>query len=110
MFLDSFYCRVQTVEKLRVQGVNSTGIVKKNSRGLPKELKEIKNLKIGETLFKRKGDLLGLLHKDKREIRLITTAYGNTIDEGGRPIAISEYNQWARGVDRGNQNSSYYHI
>jgi hypothetical protein len=73
-------------------------------------LKIPKNLKDGETVFKRKGRLLGLLYKDKRDIRLITTAYGNRKNDGRRPITIAEYNQWARGVDRANQNSSYYHI
>jgi hypothetical protein len=45
------------------------------NRGIPKDLKEAKGLKKGQLSFRRKGDVLVHVWKDKRLVRMISTIH-----------------------------------
>jgi len=53
-----------------------------------------------------------VVHRDKKMIRLISNVHGRGVLEGGRPVVLRDYNNWARGVDLSNQmiaNDHYDH-
>jgi hypothetical protein len=88
-------------------------------RGAPKELKDdIKNLKKGESVFSRKGQVLIQVWRDKRDVKLISTLHTAKIVESAktnrkgekisRPEIIGDYNKHMRGVDRADQMLHYY--
>ena len=54
------------------------------------------------------GNMLCFVYKDNRRIRMLTNVYGIALQENGRPQALNDYNFLMRGVDKSNQNISYY--
>ena len=50
-----------------------------------------------------------LVFKDKNYVRLISNIHGKGLDATARPIALRDYNLWARGVDLSNQMVANYH-
>jgi len=57
---------------------------------------------MGTNVFRRIGNILALVHKDRKFIRIISTIHGRTLS-GSRTIALRDYNSWTRGVDLSNQ-------
>jgi len=62
-----------------------------------------------ETVFRRNNNIMTLVFKDKNYVRLISNVHGKELDATGRPIALRDYNLWARGVDLSNQMVANYH-
>ena len=60
-------------------------------------------------IFRRKANILAYVHKDKKEIRGISNVHGKKIMLNNKPEALHHYNLYARGVDKSNQQSLYYH-
>jgi hypothetical protein len=57
------------------------------NRGIPKDLeKEAKRLKTGQSSFRRKGDVLVQVWKDKRLVRMISTIHDSDMYIQGRKI------------------------
>lgn len=120
VFMDRRYSSPNLFTQLRAQGFYPVGTVMKNRRGLPKCFTQ--KLTKGETLFRRKGDVLALKWKDKRDVFLLSstdkavmvqTGQGRDERAGGdhetlKPAAIVRYNQNKAGVDRADQMASYY--
>ena len=78
-------------------------------------------MKKGDIVFRRKGDCLLLVFKDKREIKLISTIHSAEMISTGKqnrktkenivkPLCITEYNKFMKGVDRVDQYLSYYSL
>jgi hypothetical protein len=92
------------------------------NRGIPKDLeKEAKELKRGQSYFRRKGDILVQVCKDKRSVRMISTIHDSkqintektdrkTSEEINKPNCIVQYNKYLNGVDCADQYLSYYSI
>lgn len=72
--------------------------------------------KKGGKIFRRKGNVLVLKWRDKREVLAISTIHSAASDkctnrmglEKEKPIAIIDYNKYMSGIDRSDQMLSYY--
>ena len=92
----------------------------KANRGIPCDLEgEGKCSKRGQSAFRRKGDVMVQVWKDKRLVRIISTIHdakivntgrkdGKTNMEMKKPYAVVQYNKFMKGIDRADQYLSYY--
>ena len=92
------------------------------NRGIPRDLEgEGKCSKRGQSVFRRKGDVMVQVWKDKRLVRMISMVPETTITNTGRkgrkrnmeikkPSAVVQYNKFMKGVDRTDQYLSYYSV
>ena len=64
------------------------------------------SLERGGTIFVKKGSLLCLLYRDKKDVRILTNINGNEMGQNNKPLALLNYIRWMRGV--GNQSNAYY--
>jgi hypothetical protein len=75
VYQDNFCNSVNLAENLVKCNIKVCGTMKLNS-GIPKDLeKEAKGLKKGQSSFRRKGDVLVQVWKDKRLVRMINTIH-----------------------------------
>ena len=117
VYQDNYYNSVATAEHLFSRKVRVCGTIRVN-RGLPPDLKEeCKSLKRGETTFRRKGDILLQSWRDTRVVNMISTIHNSSMVDVQRrhgqvkkPVCISEYNMFMKGVDRANQYLAYYSL
>ena len=91
------------------------------NRGIPKELeKEAKGLKQGQLSFRRKGDVLVQVWKNKRFEKMISTIHDSkhvctgkkdqkTNEDTSKPNYVVQY-KYIKGVDHAGQYFSYYSI
>ena len=120
VYMDRRYSSPDLFAKLLEKKFYPVGTVMKSRKNLPKAFK--KNLKKGEFINRRKGQLLATKWKDKRDAYVLSTTdkatmmqTGSDRDEraGGdhetlKPAAVIRYNKGKVGVDRADQMSSYY--
>ena len=62
----------ELIEKLLERKTHGCGTVRKDCWGLPKAVSKAKLTKRGQTMFHRKGNLLALKWKDKRDLYILT--------------------------------------
>ena len=72
VYFDNYYNSPQLFEKLLDRNTHGCGTVRKDHRGLPKAVSKAKLTKSGQTVFHRKGNLLALKWKDKRDVYILT--------------------------------------
>jgi len=119
LYMDNYYNSVENCEILLLNKIRVCGTIRKN-RGLPKSLQMIKQKK-GESIFKRKGDVLLQVWQSKKEVRMISTIHSAEMKESQnidwktrnkiiKPTSVIEYNKHMKGVDRADQYLSYYSI
>ena len=120
VFMDRRYSSPNLFTKLRQKGFYPVGTVMKSRRGLPKSF--TRKLRKGQIINRRKGDMLALKWKDKRDVFLLTTADRAEMVETGqnrhaqaggdhetlKPAGVVRYNLGKVGVDRADQMASYY--
>ena len=94
----------------------------KANRGIPCDLEgEGKCSKRGQSAFRRKGDVMVQVWKDKRLVRMISTIHdakivntgrkdGKTNMEMKKPYAVVQYNKFMKGIDRADQYLSFYSV
>jgi hypothetical protein len=121
VYQDNYYNSVKIAELLLDKKVRVCGTIRPN-RGLPVALKsEAKTLKRGQCTFSRKGEVILVVWKDKREVRMITTIHSARMGNSKvrdrttghvvkKPICILKYNECMKGVDRADMYLSYYSI
>ncbi|KAG8223668.1 hypothetical protein J437_LFUL001776 [Ladona fulva] len=120
VFQDNYYNSVKIAENLLEKKTRVYGTIRAN-RGLPTEFRhEIKSLKKGEYAFCRRGEVMLLTWKDKREVRMISTIHNSSMGEGKRnrwtgdiqkkPTCILEYNKYMGGVDRADMYLAYFSV
>ena len=114
IYQDNFYNSVRLAETLLDRKVRVCGTMRVN-RGIPRDLEEDgKRLKKGQSAFRRKGDVMVQVWKDKRLVRMISTIHDATVVSTGRkdrktnmeikkPYAVVQYNKFMKGVDRADQ-------
>jgi len=114
LYQDNFYNSVRLAETLLDRKVRVCGTMRVN-RGIPRDLEEDgKRLKKGQSAFRRKGDVMVQVWKDKRLVRMISTIHDATVVSTGRkdrktnmeikkPYAVVQYNKFMKGVDRADQ-------
>jgi hypothetical protein len=118
VYQDSFYNSVNLVGNLLKHKIRVCGTMRPN-RGIPKDLeKEAKELKGGQSSF-RKGDILVQDWRDKKLVRMISTIHDSihvntgkadrkTSEEINKPNCIVQYNKYMKGVDCADQYLRYY--
>jgi len=117
--MDNYYNSVDNTEALLQKKIRICGTIRKN-RGLPECLKKT-NLKKGETIFRRKNDILVQVWQSKKEVSLISSIHSAEMKESNnvdrikrqkiiKPNALIDYNKYMKGVDRADQYLSYYSI
>jgi hypothetical protein len=120
LYQDNFYNSVKLAEMLLERNVRVC--VTMRNRGIPRDLEgEGKRLNRGQSAFRRKGDVMVQVWKDKRLVHMISTINDTTIVNTERkdrktkmeikkPYAIFQYNKFMKGVGRADQYLSYYSI
>ena len=120
VFQDNYYNSVQIAENLLAKKTRVCGTIRAN-RGLPAEFRhEIKSMKKGDYTFCRRGEVLLLAWKDKREVRMISTIHNSSMGEGKqnrwtgeiqkKPTCILEYNKYMGGVDKADMYLAYFSV
>lgn len=72
--MDNYYNSVALSSKLLAQKTHSTGTLRNNRRGNPKEVTSAK-LKRGEYIWRRNNEIYVSKWKDKRDVLSISTAH-----------------------------------
>lgn len=115
LIMDNYYNSVALSNKLLQRKTHTTGTIRSNRKGNPKQIISEK-LKKGEHKWMRKGKIYISKWKDKREVLCITTKFHPELvvvknsfgQEKMKPKEIAEYNLNMSGVDRCDQLTSYY--
>ncbi|KAJ8965739.1 hypothetical protein NQ314_003928 [Rhamnusium bicolor] len=115
LVMDHYYNRVPLFNKLLQRKMHTTGTIRSNRRGNPKNVTS-KKLNKGDHIWLRQGKVYVSKWKDKRDVLCITTKYHLEIIEvrnsygkiQKKPREISEYNMNMSEVDRADQLTSYY--
>ena len=123
LYMDNFYNSVSMCELLTsFHKTNVCGTLRRN-RGEPQAIKELgdKSLKRGETLMRHNGKVMVVAWRDKRVVRAISTHHENEnttvwVKQKGtkekvtteKPVCVAQYNKGMGGVDKLDQNISYY--
>ena len=125
IFCDNFFTSVRLAEDLLSNKLYLCGTTRANRTDFPKDLKakkpEVKALRRGESLFRRKGNIVASVWKDKKAVAFISTqcnARGNEtvrrkqkdgtyIEVPSLPV-VKLYNQYMGGVDHSDQMRQYY--
>lgn len=114
---DNFYTSIDLAEKLLENNTHLIGTLRKNRKGLPKEVIEEK-LKRGEMVaLQNNNGVLVLKWKDKHDVLALSTKHSNgfvTVTSKRnpnkrvmKPIAITEYNKHKCSIDLSDQLASY---
>lgn len=78
LYMDNYYNSVNIAEFLLRNKIRVCGTIRANR--LPRCLKITSNIQKGESIFKRKRDILLQIWKDKREVRMISTIHFEMVD------------------------------
>jgi hypothetical protein len=109
IYQDNYYNSTSTADLLLKNKTRVGGTIRVN-RGLPPSLKaKASRMKKGDTVFCRKGDVLLLVWKDKRDVRMISTIHDTSVSNTGKknrktgedivkPVCINQYNAHVKGV------------
>nr|XP_034839973.1 piggyBac transposable element-derived protein 4-like [Maniola hyperantus] len=114
---DNFYTSVDLAKSLLNRSTHLLGTVRKNRRGLPKDIISTK-LHKGEMIAKENDDgILVLKWKDKRDVLALSTKHSvgfvtvrskrNRRKTALKPSVIAEYNKYKSAIDFSDQMGSY---
>ncbi|XP_046980762.1 piggyBac transposable element-derived protein 4-like [Schistocerca americana] len=114
LFTDRFYTSPILASELEAAKTALVGTTRKSRQGLLRPIKDT-NLQRGELIFRRKGNMLALCWKDKRNVHMISTRHTAEMvtftDQKGRekskPACVVDYNKNKFGVDLSDQRLSY---
>lgn len=108
LFTDNWYSSVQLAQKLLIANTNFVGTLRKNRKGIPKQLVATK-LKRGEmAVTQNKSGIFILKWKDKRDVLMISTVHDDSVNEFGKPLVVCDYNNSKTFIDISDQMSAYY--
>ena len=120
VYMDRRYSSPELFQALLDRVFYPVGTVMKSRKHLPKAFDAAGRLAAGEKVTRRKGQLLALRWKEKRDVYILSTTVPDTMENTGRPAteagghqqqkpaAVLDYNSNKAGVDRHDQMSSYY--
>lgn len=114
LFTDNYYSCPELSNKLADRDTNTVGTVRNNRVGLSRAIRVIP-LQKGDIAFRRKGPLVYLRWKDKKDVYLLTTVHNplektTVTTRAGtkeKPKAIQNYIMKMGGVDHSDQLMSY---
>nr|KAG5692851.1 hypothetical protein BaRGS_020879 [Batillaria attramentaria] len=114
--MDSHFSSPELFEDLKDRGTRAVGTVRTGREGIPEEMHP-KNIKLqkNESIFRRKGDLLCLRLKDKKDVFFLSTVHTTEKERVGNDRQgnvrlkiklVNDYNKKMKGVDQFDQNLS----
>jgi len=118
LYVDRYYTSVALFYDLWKQRTVAVGTCMINRRDLPHAFLR-QGLDRGQVIACRKGPLMALKWKDKRDVLMLSTKHTpamQTVSKrvtGGRvekekPVSVQEYNSYMSGVDKSDQMLQYY--
>lgn len=115
LFVDNFYTSIPLCSYLLDRKTHLVGTLRANRKKLPTKVIKTK-LQRGGYIWQRRGNILVLKWKDKRDVLAISTKHKANIKkitnkrgvEKEKPELIHDYNQNMSGIDRTDQMVSYY--
>ena len=121
LFMDNFYNSVAMCNRLLELRTHVCGTLRAN-RGAPPEVAKASNstLKVGERVVRHTDTVLTLAWRDTRVVRMVTTFHQDEMVDVQRwkkgqgrisvakPACVQDYNMGMNGVDKLDQNISYY--
>ena len=127
LFTDNYYTSPQLAQALYKKGINTCGTVRTNRKGFPKDLVKSKREKQrGYHDYRSNGPLLAVVWFDRKFVHFISTMHNATMNgdlptimrrnkdgtqEAVRcPPLLHDYQQYMKGVDRGDQMIGYYNV
>ncbi|CAH1239258.1 PGBD4 [Branchiostoma lanceolatum] len=116
LYCDNYYTSPQLFLDLSDGGMNACGTMR-NRKGIPKEFKDAKLKTPGEKLCMANDPLLGMKYRDRRDVKMLSTAHSAKMVSTDRnnhrgelimkPECIHEYNQYMGAVDSSDQMVAY---
>lgn len=113
LYTDNWYTSIELAEKLLARNTHLVGTLRKNRKGIPKEVL-IAKLKKGEIIGMQKNGIAIFKWMDKRDVLMLTTKHqANLVEVPGRvegktkPEAVLDYNNAKSFIDVSDQLSSY---
>lgn len=108
IYADNFYTSLALATKLYSEKTHLVGTLRKNRKGLPKNVVDTK-LNKGDIVGAENKDHVAVLHwKDKRDVYMITTKHGIDKDATtGKPTVVLDYNKNKVATDQSDQLASY---
>lgn len=115
LYMDNFYNSVTLSNILLEKKTHTTGTLRSNRRGNPKEV-TTKKLKRGDHIWRRNKNVYVSKWKDKRDVLCLTTKSHPKIIPSknkygilkNKPAEIVDYNNCMSGIDCSDQMVSYY--
>ena len=125
LYTDNYYTSPQLFLTLYKKGVNCCGTARTNRKGFPKVLVKKKKENRGYYDYRSNGPLLAVAWFDRKYVYFITTMHraettepctirrrnqdGSRLDVPCPPL-LPDYQQYMRGVDRGDQLVGFYNV
>lgn len=107
LYTDNWYSSVPLAEELIQRKTHLVGTIKKNRKGLPKEVIDTK-LKRGMSIARQNPNGVTVMKwVDKREIFMLSTLHDNAINQDGKPVIVEDYNSGKMYVDISDQMAAY---
>jgi hypothetical protein len=109
LYMDSFFSSPDLFDDLAQKKIYCWGTVRLHRKGMPKDLKpKTLRLKRGDIRVRTRGDLTGVVWRDKRDVCILTNIHdppreGNLRDEHGNAIKlgiVADYNRHMGYVDK----------
>ena len=122
IYMDNFYSSPVLFDELNLLDTYCCGTLRSNRRQVPEAIKQVKLKNNGDTVFRRRDNLLALKHHDKRDVCMLSTIHQATyvvVDQrvqGGqlaqvlKPTCIYDYIKRMGGVDTSDQMLQYYSV
>lgn len=127
VFRDNLFSNVKLAEDLLDENIYSCATTRANRKDFPKELAltnpQVKCLKQGESLFRRKDNLVATAWKDKRVVHFLSTQSNpvgdetvnrkqrdGTVNQVPSAPVVKSYNKNMGGVDLHDQMRGYYAV
>ncbi|XP_049875780.1 uncharacterized protein LOC126377510 [Pectinophora gossypiella] len=115
LYMDNFYNSTTLSEKLLNHDTHTVGTLRKDRKDNPKPL-FTQNLKKGEHVWQRRGNVYVSRWKDKRPVNMITTKHHPRLvvckNKHGKtmfkPVEVVDYNAHMSGIDKSDQMMAYY--
>ena len=124
VFVDNFFSSISLAENLLRDQIYLCGTVRSNRQGIPRDIalttQQVKRLRQGESVFRRKGNLVVTVWKDKKPVYFLSTQSnpvgddrvnrrqrdGTIVEVPSVPV-VKSYNNNMGAVDLSNQLQGY---
>ncbi|XP_060553795.1 piggyBac transposable element-derived protein 4-like [Ruditapes philippinarum] len=121
IYMDNNYTSPELMEELDLLNTYACGTLRINRKGVPKAIQSVRNLRQGEAIFRRRGNMLVLKYHDKKDVNMLTTIHTanlavlervnrQTHEPITKPTPIVEYCKKMGGVDLSDQVVQYYEV